>query len=292
MKIFGLDFTSAPARRKPLVLAVGEFSDLGLEIEGFELFVDYASLTSFVNVAGPVVIGFDFPFSQAAKLVKDKNPIFQNLKWPVSWEGFVKRFSAMSRKEFEATLEKYKLNRDDKDKHHKRVVDKMTSAQSPQTLYGTPVGKMFYEGSKIFIEYGYSVVPVRMNSSQVVAVEAYPGVFARDYAKQQTYKAGKRKRDENEAALAREQARANVIKAMFQPSFEKVYGFQVYFGDSIREIAVKDDSGDSLDSLICAVQAAWAWTRRNDNFGLPGPDFIDPDVLAFEGWIMDPHCRA
>ena len=43
-----------------------------------------------------------------------------------------------------------------------------------------------------------------------------------------------------------------------------------------------DPSGDHLDSLICAIQAAWAWRNRNDNFGAPS----STDTL--EGWIADP----
>jgi RimJ/RimL family protein N-acetyltransferase len=36
------------------------------------------------------------------------------------------------------------------------------------------------------------------------------------------------------------------------------------------------------DALLCAVPAAWAWTRRGSGFGLPG--CVDP----LEGWIVDP----
>jgi hypothetical protein len=41
-----------------------------------------------------------------------------------------------------------------------------------------------------------------------------------------------------------------------------------------------------LDALVCAIQAAWAWTRRDHGFGLP--EHVDP----LEGWIADPHVRA
>jgi len=44
----------------------------------------------------------------------------------------------------------------------------------------------------------------------------------------------------------------------------------------------RDPSADALDSLLCAVQAAWAYTQRDDNYGVP-PE-CDPD----EGWILDP----
>jgi len=33
---------------------------------------------------------------------------------------------------------------------------------------------------------------------------------------------------------------------------------------------------------LCAIQAAWAWTKREDGYGEPNP--VDP----LEGWIADP----
>jgi hypothetical protein len=46
---------------------------------------------------------------------------------------------------------------------------------------------------------------------------------------------------------------------------------------------VADPSGDKLDSVLCAVQAAWAYTRRANGYGIPAN--CDP----LEGWIVDPN---
>ena len=44
----------------------------------------------------------------------------------------------------------------------------------------------------------------------------------------------------------------------------------------------EDPTGDQLDALICAIQAAWAWTMKAQRYGAPeGAD-------ALEGWIADP----
>jgi len=72
----------------------------------------------------------------------------------------------------------------------------------------------------------------------------------------------------------------------------KRYGFAVDFsGSQARRMAV-NRKADLLDAYLCAVQAAWAWGRRNEGYGLPGPDVIDPETLTFEGWIFDPHCMG
>jgi hypothetical protein len=55
---------------------------------------------------------------------------------------------------------------------------------------------------------------------------------------------------------------------------------------SWREEFVVDPSADALDSLLCAVQAAWAFSKKNEGWGVP-PE-CDPD----EGWILDPALVA
>jgi hypothetical protein len=43
-----------------------------------------------------------------------------------------------------------------------------------------------------------------------------------------------------------------------------------------------DPTGDQIDALLCAMQAAWAWSRRDECYG--APKTVDP----LEGWIADP----
>jgi hypothetical protein len=59
---------------------------------------------------------------------------------------------------------------------------------------------------------------------------------------------------------------------------EASYGLRV---DAPRTLA-DDPSGDKLDALLCAIQAAWAWTMRGHGYGAP------PGTDLLEGWIADP----
>ena len=45
---------------------------------------------------------------------------------------------------------------------------------------------------------------------------------------------------------------------------------------------VGDPTGDRLDALLCAVQAAWAWRNRSHLFEVS--DGVEPH----EGWFADP----
>lgn len=60
------------------------------------------------------------------------------------------------------------------------------------------------------------------------------------------------------------------------------YGFSLRADNDLCADCIGDDSGDLLDSLLCTVQAAWAYSRRDYGFGIPR----ECDTL--EGWIVDP----
>lgn len=298
--VYGVDFTSAPSKAKPLTVAVCSLVGDELQLKGFMSFSaqtlqeTFDSFLEFMRAAKPHIVGFDFPFSQSHKIQTGKSPLFDDLAWPISWQVFASRISSLSRLEFVSLFERYKEKRRTGDKQHKRIADELTNAQSPQTLYYTPVGKMYYEGVKLFLSGLFSVVPVQMNDSSMLAVEAYPGLFVREMTSAGSYKCeGRdRKKMKDDLVLSRLESRRTILDSLSSTETQRKYGLRVRLDDAMSEQTLRDDAGDLLDSLICAVQAAWAWNRRNDNFGLPGPDLVDPDVLAFEGWIMDPHCRA
>ncbi|MFQ5717212.1 MAG: PAS domain-containing sensor histidine kinase, partial [Nitrospinales bacterium] len=46
-----------------------------------------------------------------------------------------------------------------------------------------------------------------------------------------------------------------------------------------------DRQGDMLDAALCAVQAAWSYSKGKPNYGIP--DILHP-ILQAEGWIVDP----
>jgi len=56
-------------------------------------------------------------------------------------------------------------------------------------------------------------------------------------------------------------------------------GIRLCASEATLRSLVDDGSGDRLDSVLCALQAAQAWTLRARNFGLP------PEADPLEGWI-------
>lgn len=143
---------------------------------------------------------------------------------------------------------------------------------------------MFFEGAPRLLRAGVSIPGVHAGDPERICVEAYPGLLARHLIGRRSYKQD----DPKQQSREREQARRDLLTAILDGAVRHAYGLEVTAPMSLAD----DPSGDSLDALLCAIQAAWAWTQRADGFGQPtvpiaptAPSPSDP----LEGLIADPH---
>jgi Protein of unknown function (DUF429) len=269
VKIYGLDFTSAPNNRKPLIVLGCTLEGNSLRVEDSETLTDFGGFEDFLQRQGPWVCGMDFPFGQPRSLVAA-------LGWPRSWEGYVGEVGRLPKEEFEGEIRADMALRPPGSKWRYRLADRRSGSSSAMMLFRVPVGKMFYQGAPRLLASGVRVEPCRRNGDNRVAVEAYPAVVARRFLGRTGYK-----RDGVPDTPERRFARETLLAGLESVALRDVYGFTVEMEGSWREEFVRDPSADALDSLLCAVQAAWAYTRRDDDYGVP-PE-CDPD----EGWILD-----
>ncbi|HEX5701130.1 MAG TPA: DUF429 domain-containing protein [Rubrobacter sp.] len=270
MRIYGLDFTSAPGRRKPLIVLGCTLSGDSLRVEDSETLTDFGGFEDFLRRRGPWVCGMDFPFGQPRSLVAA-------LGWQASWEGYVGEVGKLPKEEFEERIRADMATRPAGRKWRYRLADRRSGSSSAMMLFRVPVGKMFYQGAPRLLASGVRVEPCRRNGDERVAVEAYPAVVARRFLGRTAYK-----RDAAPDTPERRSARETLLSGLESAVLREVYGFAVEMNDHWREEFVRDPSADALDSLLCAVQAAWAYVRRDENYGVP--PVCDPD----EGWILDP----
>jgi hypothetical protein len=270
MKIYGLDFTSAPGRKKPLIVLGCRLEDNLLRIEDSQTLTDFSGFEDFLRRQGPWVCGMDFPFGQPRSLVAA-------LGWPEGWEGYVGKVGELSKDDFEDEIRADMATRPPGSKWRYRLADRRSHSSSAMMLFRVPVGKMFYRGAPRLLASGVRVEPCRRNGDTRVAVEAYPAVVARRFLGRTAYK-----RDAVPDTSERRSAREMLVTGLASPSLKQVYGFTVEMDDHWREEFVADPTADALDSLLCAVQAAWAYLERDESYGVP-PE-CDPD----EGWIVDP----
>ena len=274
MKIYGLDFTSAPGRRKPLIVLGCRLEDGFLRIEDSETLTDLGGFENFLRKPGPWVCGMDFPFGQPRSLVSA-------LGWPEGWEGYVGKVGGLPKQEFEDGIRTDMATRPPGSKWRYRLADRRSGSSSAMMLFRVPVGKMFYQGAPRLLASGVRVEPCRRNGDDRVAVEAYPAVVARRFLGRTAYK-----RDAVPDKPERRSARETLLAGLESATLKEIYGFIVEMDGFWRGEFVGDPSADALDSLLCAVQAAWAYRQRDDNYGVP------PECDPNEGWILDPALLA
>ena len=164
------------------------------------------------------------------------------------------------------------------DKHHRRDTDVLAHSQSPMTLYGVPVAKMFFRGVPVLERSRVNIVPCRPLNKDRFVVEAYPALVARRYIGRSKYKSD----DTRHKTPEREHARRELVDILNGPRLSEDFGVTLDLPEGLTEEFIADATGDRLDALLCTIQAAWSWNHRDENFGMP--DGVDP----VEGWIMDP----
>ena len=152
MKIYGVDFTSAPSLKKAITYAECRLDENHLVLEHLRRLTSFDEFENFLKQPGPWMAGMDFPFGQPRTLI-------QNLGWPKTWAGYVRYVSRMSKEEFVDTLTNYSQGRAAGDKHHLRQTDRLAKSRSPMMLYRVPVGKMFFEGAPRLLKAGLNIPP-------------------------------------------------------------------------------------------------------------------------------------
>jgi len=263
--IHGVDFTSRPRLRKPITIASGRAYRLEFRLATLEEFADWLQFETWLRHPGPWMAGFDFPFGLPREAVED-------LGWPKQWPQLVDHSRRKGRDEFRAALDRYRENRQAGKRYAHRATDHPAGSHSPLKLVNPPVGLMFLEGAPRLLDSGVTIPGLHAGDPLRVALEAYPGYSARRIVKG-SYK--------NDAAAkqttARRQARRRMVACL--ATGESPFGFALTGSTRLLNSLVSDATGDRLDAVLCAMQAAWAWQRRDNNYGLPA------DIDPLEGWI-------
>ncbi len=271
MRIYGLDFTSAPGPGNPIACAACVLENQVLSVHCLAALVNFETFENFLGSEGPWVAGIDFPFGQPRKLIED-------LGWPSSWEGYVGCTESLNMQAFERLLNDYTEERAPGDKHHLRAVDREAGARSPMMLHRVPVGRMFLRGAPRLSRSPACILPCRPNDDERVVLEAYPALVARRLIGRCSYK-GNGPGDEADARI---EARHRLLREVCSDSLARDYGVTVAIEPSMMVELVEQPGGDFLDAVLCGLQAAWGWSRREAGWGIP--DCADP----LEGWIVDP----
>jgi hypothetical protein len=200
--------------------------------------------------------GFDFPFGLPRELV-------QHLGWPLQWEACIAHYAALSRPDIQKTFAAFCDARPAGQKFAHRATDRLAGSSPSMKWVNPPVAYMLHAGVPLLVEAGIHIPGLYAGDGSPfdaagrphrIALEAYPGLLAREILGHRSYKSD-------------EQGRTR-LKLRLQQSH------------ALRDTLVDDASGDSLDAVLCLIQAAWAQRQGAPCYGLPAQ--MDP----LEGWIV------
>jgi hypothetical protein len=264
--LLGVDFTSAPSRRKPITVARGRLQGPVLRFERLDVCTDFSAFEAALAEPGPWLGAFDFPFGLPRAFV-------EHLGLGASAQAVMGalRQRCATRMDFRAFVDAWGNTRPAGQRLlHRRTDGAMPGIKSTsplQTRY-VPVGFMYFEGLSRLLAAGLSLPGLHLGDAARVALEGYPGFLALELIGSRSYK--------NSDAADRLIARKDIVDALEQGRTR--LGLRLKLTHAQRDSLVDDVSGDRLDAVLCLVQAAWA--AAQPGYGLPAE--VDP----VEGWIV------
>lgn len=265
MRLIGVDFSSAPSAKKPVVVARGERAGAVLRLSGVEALPTLAGFEALLHEPGPWLGAFDFPFGLPRAFVEAQG-LGHTAREVI--EALHTRCS--TRLAFRALVDAWGNTQPPGRRLLHRVADTAApgvSSTSPlQTRY-VPVGFMYYEGFSRLLRAGVHLPGLHEGDVARVALEGYPGLLAHELIGRRSYKNA----DSPERLLARK----DIVEALEQGRTR--LNLRLKLTPAQAGELVADASGDRLDAVLCLVQAAWA--REQPRFGQPAA--VDP----VEGWI-------
>ncbi len=268
--LLGVDFTSSPSSRKAITVARAALTGNQLEVTAIDHLASLAEFESLLQTPGPWVGGFDFPFGLPRELVV-------TLGWPQDWSKLVRHVRAVGKDAFKDALNAVRESRPMGARYIARRGDAAAGSSSPMKLVNPPVGLMFFEGAPRLLAAGVCVLPCAPSDDSRIALEAYPGYLARKITPASYKKDGKEGARPN-----RREARVEILGAITS-GHASVAPLELVVPATLKNLCIDDGSGDCLDAVLCAVQAAIACVRPtttgSDEYSIPA----DADPL--EGWI-------
>ena len=270
-RLLGCDFSSSPSSRKQIVMAWGEAAGDRVQLKQLQRLPSLAAFSQALQTPGPWVGGFDLPFGLPRELV-------MALQWPTDWLGCMQHFSQLTREEIRAQFAAFCNQRPVGGKFAHRATDLPAQSSPSMKWVNPPVAFMMHAGVPLLLQAGMHFPGLHDGDTQRVALETYPGMWARRVLNRQSYKNDAANKQTNERWLARK----NLLHAL-------VWGhddlpLRLKLSSAMADILVDDASGDSLDAVICMMQATWAhqqFLKGDALYGLP------PAMDRLEGWIVN-----
>jgi hypothetical protein len=265
--LVGCDFSSTPTRRKPIVLAVGHETGGRVVLSRLETLETLAAFEAWLAQPGEWVGGFDFPFGLPRELV-------EHLRWPLQWRACIEHYATLTRAEIRATFAAFCDARPAGAKFANRAFDKLAGSSPSMKWVNPPVAYMLHAALPRLLAAGVHIPGLHEGDPRRVALEAYPGLLARELLGRRSYKSDEKAKQTSERLIARKDLITGLENGRTR------LALRLKLTNPQRDALVHDASGDRLDAVLCLMQAAWAQRHGAPRYGLP--ESLDP----LEGWIV------
>jgi Protein of unknown function (DUF429) len=283
----GCDFSSRPSRRKPIVMATGAVMQGRVQLARLERLESLAAFDGWLTRPAGWIGAFDLPFGLPRELVTQ-------LGWPLDWLGLVNHYAGLSRTDIRNAFAAFCDARPAGQKFAHRATDRPAGSSPSMKWVNPPVAYMLHAGVPALVRAGvclpglYAGNPKEVDphgKPKRVALEAYPGLLAREVLGGVSYKSD----DKAKQTPARLIARKDLITALEHGQTR--LALRLKLSHAQRDALIDDASGDSLDAVLCLMQAAWAQVRHDADAPLYG---LPADMDPLEGWIItsEPTLRA
>lgn len=266
-ELWGVDFSSAPTRRKPVTLARGRCEGAAVRLLALEERPTLVAFEQLLATPGPWFGAFDFPFGLPRAFVDA-----QGLGATTDEVIATLRARCPTRMAFRALVDAWGNTRPAGQRLVHRATDTAHEALSSsplQTRY-VPVGFMYYEGLARLVAADVTLPGLRRGDPARIAVEGYPGRLAHALIGRRSYK----NHDDGDRLVARK----DLVDALEQGRGGMALRLRLTHAQ--RDRIAADAGGDLVDAVLCLMQAAWA--SLQPDHGVPA------GVDKVEGWIVGP----
>jgi len=270
-RLLGCDFSSSPSKRKHIVIAWGEAAGDRVVLKQLQFLSSLKDFSECLHTPGPWVGGFDLPFGLPRELV-------ETLAWPTDWLACMQHFAQLSRDDIRAQFAQFCNARPVGGKFAHRATDLPAGSSPSMKWVNPPVAFMMHAGVPLLMQAGVHFPGLHDGDTQRVALEAYPGMWARRVLQRQSYKNDAADKQTSERWLARK----NLLHALVWGHDE--LPLRLKLSSAMADALVDDAGGDSIDAVICMMQAAWAQQRFEQGDALYG---LPQDMDRLEGWIVN-----
>lgn len=271
LPLLGCDFSSSPSKRKTIVNAWGSLSAGVLRLDRLEHFDSLDGWARGLR-EGSWFGAFDLPFGLPRALV-------QTLGWPLEWAACMDHYASLPRSQIRDAFAAFCDARPPGSKFAHRATDGPAGSSPSMKWVNPPVAYMLHAGLPLLrrADAYFPGLQAGRRDAPRVALEAYPGLLAREILGSRSYKSDTRIKQTPERLIARKDLLTSLELGQTRLQL------RLRLSHAQRDALAQDASGDALDAVLCLVQAGWGQLRYTTGDPLCGlPSDLDP----LEGWIL------